>query len=62
MPAFTQDPEDQVFIAQSEIGQFQPDPNVGAVLCGFDINLSNYPPKPPPPPLPLETRNAKADE
>ncbi len=34
------DPEDKVFMTVEELGQLVPDPSVGAVLCGFDANIS----------------------
>ncbi|CAD6574152.1 MAG: hypothetical protein TREMPRED_001027 [Tremellales sp. Tagirdzhanova-0007] len=34
------DPQDKVFMTREEIGDIEPDPSVGAVLCGMDINLS----------------------
>ena len=35
-----QDPEDKMFITREDLVQLKPDPTVGAVLCGMDINLS----------------------
>jgi hypothetical protein len=34
------DPEDKVFMGRDEFGKIGSDPSIGAVLCGFDINIS----------------------
>ena len=34
------DPEDKEFITHAQIEDIKSDPSVGAVLCGFDINIS----------------------
>lgn len=36
----TQDSEDKEFMGIDDIENIKPDPSVGAVLCGFDINIS----------------------
>lgn len=35
-----QDPEDKVFMGRDEFDKIGSDPSIGAVLCGFDINIS----------------------
>lgn len=37
-----QDPEDRVFIESMDWSTIKPDPDVGAVLCGFDAYVSTY--------------------
>lgn len=36
----TQDPEEKVFIPPKDYSSITEDPSVGAVLCGFDANIS----------------------
>jgi 4-nitrophenyl phosphatase len=38
------DPEDRVFIESMDWSTIKPDPDVGAVLCGFDAYVSTYSP------------------
>jgi hypothetical protein len=35
-----QDPEDKVFMGRDDFACIGSDPSIGAVLCGFDINIS----------------------
>jgi 4-nitrophenyl phosphatase len=37
------DPEDRVFIESMDWSTIKPDPDVGAVLCGFDAYVSKCP-------------------
>lgn len=41
--AHRQDPEDKVFMERDDFQSIGSDPSVGAVLCGFDINISELP-------------------
>lgn len=42
MNSCAQDPEDRVFIESMDWSTIKPDPDVGAVLCGFDAYVSKY--------------------
>lgn len=42
MSSCAQDPEDRVFIESMDWSTIKPDPDVGAVLCGFDAYVSKY--------------------
>jgi hypothetical protein len=34
------DPEDKAFMSKDDFSVIKSDPSVGAVLCGFDVNIS----------------------